>query len=242
MTALLAIGILASTCLEIATDRILARDLARVLPEFATVPGDAVFGLAPRPGIRRDIRRTELQSFANKWSIELGGSETVCVSGRLRTIDRNEVAAALEDSLSKLLGGGHDTEVLAIANHPVPEGELVFPPTTWSREGPGRIRWRGYVVSASGARYPVWAAVRVPEGEPVRAVRKAIPHDVKAGDSVDIVVRMGAARLSLSALAETSGRTGDRVTFKNRESGRRFHAVVTGPGRARIGEQSDGEN
>lgn len=234
MTLLLLVTWLGS-CVEAHGDRILARDLAAAVPALASVPGDAAFGLAPRPGIERRIRPEELRSFASRWSVVVENAEPVCVTGRLRTLDAAQAESALRAPLRALLGEDAPVEVIAVAGRPVPEGELVFPPSSWSFEAKDRIRWRGYVVSASGARYPVWAVVRADSAKVSRPVRQPTPRDIKAGDEVRVVVTVGAARLTLDALAETSGRAGERVMLKNRESGRRFAAIVAGPGEARIG-------
>lgn len=241
MTVLLVVTFLGS-CIEAHGDRILARDLAPAVPELAAVPGDAVFGLAPRPGIERRIRPEELRSFASRWSVAVGSVEPLCVIGRLRTVDAAEAGAALRAPLRALLGEDAPVEVIAVGGRAAPEGELVFPPSSWTFEAKDRIRWRGYVVSASGARYPVWAVVRADSAKISRPVRQPAPRDIKAGDEVRVVVTVGAARLTLDALAETSGRAGERVTLKNRESGRRFAAIVAGPGEARIGGTLDRTN
>jgi hypothetical protein len=242
MTALVAIALLASSCIETGGDRILARDLAGVVPEFVQIPPDVPFGLAPRPGVQRIVRPTELKAFASRWGVEVNFPDALCVTGRLRAIGNSEAESALRSPAQSILGVDTPIEVLAVSGRGVPEGELVFPPAAWSAEGRDRIRWRGYVVSASGARHPVWAVVRADRAKIARPVRQLTPREVKAGDRVGVIVRMGAARLSLEALAETSGRMGERITLKNPESGRRFSAVVTGPGQARVGEENDRKN
>jgi hypothetical protein len=242
MTVSFALFTLAAACVETREDRILARDLAQAVPQLAAVPGDAVLGLAPRPGIERIIRPAEIRSFAARWSLPVEVSEPVCVTGRLRVIEAAEAQASLRAPVAALLGDAAAVDVLAISNRPVPEGELVFPASGWTAEGKDRLRWRGYVVAASGAKYPVWAVIRAETAAIRRPVRRPTPKDVKAGDDVRVTVTVGAARLSLDALAETSGRAGERVLLKNRESGRRFAAVIVGPGQARIGGDHDRQN
>lgn len=235
MTVFLALTFLGAACVESRGDRILARDLVSAVPEFAAVPGDAALGLTPRPGVERIIRPQELRSFASRWSVTIPVTEPVCVTGRLRTVDVPQAESALRKAYDALTGEGAPLEVIAVSNRSVPDGDLIFPASAWSPEGKDRIRWRGHVVAASGAKYPVWAVVRADTSKISRPVRLPTPRDIKAGDDVHVVVTMGAARLSLDALAETSGRVGERVTLKNRESGRRFAATVAGPGEATIG-------
>lgn len=235
MLAFLVLSVLGS-CIEARGDRILARDLARAVAELHAVPGDAAFGLAPRPGVERLVRASELKAFAARWSVTIPAVEPVCVTGRLRNITAQEAEAALRAPMAALLGEGVAIDVVALSSRGVPEGDLVFPAAGWSVEAKDRLRWRGHVAAASGANYPVWVVVRADTSRIVRPVRRLAPRDIKAGDEVRVVVRMGAARLTLDALAETSGRVGERILLKNRESGRRFAAVVAGPGAARIGE------
>ena len=64
------------------------------------------------------------------------------------------------------------------------------------------------------------------------------PNDVTKGDHVVIVVSSGLARLSFDAEAETSGRRGDFVSFKNPESGKLFRARIEGPDRAGVNTPS----
>ena len=58
------------------------------------------------------------------------------------------------------------------------------------------------------------------------------PNAVTKGDRVSVLVRSGLAQLTLDAEAQTSGRAGDVVAFKNPESGKLFRARVEGPGKA----------
>jgi len=54
------------------------------------------------------------------------------------------------------------------------------------------------------------------------------PFDVKRGEVVQVEARSGPARVSLTAKAETAGRTGDLVTVRNLHSNRLFQARVAG--------------
>jgi flagella basal body P-ring formation protein FlgA len=58
------------------------------------------------------------------------------------------------------------------------------------------------------------------------------PNDVMKGDRVSVIVRSGLAQLAFDAEAESSGRRGDFVSFKNPESGKLFRARIEGPGKA----------
>lgn len=70
------------------------------------------------------------------------------------------------------------------------------------------------------AHSPIWRDALTP------------PNDVEKGDRVTVLVHSGQAELSFDAEAETSGRRGDLIAFKNPESGRLFRARIEGPGKA----------
>jgi flagella basal body P-ring formation protein FlgA len=60
------------------------------------------------------------------------------------------------------------------------------------------------------------------------------PNEVTKGDRVSVTVHSGLARLTFDAEAESSGRRGDVLPFKNPESGKLFRARVDGPGTAAL--------
>jgi flagella basal body P-ring formation protein FlgA len=60
------------------------------------------------------------------------------------------------------------------------------------------------------------------------------PNDIAKGDQVTVTVRSGQAQLSFGAEAETSGRRGDLIAFKNPDSGKTFRARIQGPGKAGV--------
>ena len=63
------------------------------------------------------------------------------------------------------------------------------------------------------------------------------PSDVNRGEAVEVEVQSGAARLVLTATAETSGRSGDTISVRNRESKKLFQARVSGKGKAIVQTQ-----
>jgi flagella basal body P-ring formation protein FlgA len=65
-----------------------------------------------------------------------------------------------------------------------------------------------------------------------QAVR--VPPDIIRGDVVKVDVIDGLTHLQLDARAETSGKTGDRVTLINPSGLHKFQATISGPGRAQI--------
>jgi len=71
------------------------------------------------------------------------------------------------------------------------------------------------------------------------AIRKSEldqPIDVSLGDSVEVDVAMGGARLKLTAKAQSAGSKGALVTVRNLSSGKDFKARVTGKGQVAVDE------
>jgi flagella basal body P-ring formation protein FlgA len=62
----------------------------------------------------------------------------------------------------------------------------------------------------------------------------AQPRLVEAGGTLQVEVQIGQARLSLETRAESGGRLGDRISARNPNSGKRFVATVSGPGKATV--------
>ncbi len=71
-------------------------------------------------------------------------------------------------------------------------------------------------------------------GETVRLALLALPREVQRGDTVEVEVESGAARLNFQGTAESGGRQGDRVMVKNPENGQRFAAQVEGKGKVSV--------
>ncbi len=71
-------------------------------------------------------------------------------------------------------------------------------------------------------------------GEPVYAGMLAPAVDVERGDTVQVEVSSGAARLTLAAVAESGGVVGDRILLRNPLNGGRLLARIEGPGKARV--------
>lgn len=58
--------------------------------------------------------------------------------------------------------------------------------------------------------------------------------DIERGEKVNVAVSSGSAHLRLDAIAETSGRIGERVLVKNPTSGKRFQATVESKGHVTV--------
>jgi flagella basal body P-ring formation protein FlgA len=60
------------------------------------------------------------------------------------------------------------------------------------------------------------------------------PPAVGRGEPVEVTSRSGAAKLSLSATAETAGRIGETISVRNNDSRKAFPVRVTGKGKAAV--------
>jgi flagella basal body P-ring formation protein FlgA len=150
------------TCEMINTDQITGVDLARALPVFASLPGDAVLGYSPAPGARRVFTFPELEGIAKKYGIVAPEKSKACFEWRLQTLNEGAVRAAIRESLQ---APEARVEVLAIGKAQTPLGKLVFPLSGLSAstniDPATPVTWRGEVLYHSSHKFAVWARVRV---------------------------------------------------------------------------------
>jgi flagella basal body P-ring formation protein FlgA len=71
-------------------------------------------------------------------------------------------------------------------------------------------------------------------GAAMTSAMVSAPREVFPGDNLAVSVTSGATRLTIDAKAVTGGRAGDEVLAVNRQSGKRFKAIVDGRGSAVI--------
>jgi flagella basal body P-ring formation protein FlgA len=69
----------------------------------------------------------------------------------------------------------------------------------------------------------------IPAGALISPELLEVPLDIARGEAVHVVAASGAARISFDAVAQSSGRKGDRIVLLNPESHKSFRAVVDGP-------------
>ncbi|MCE5309817.1 MAG: flagellar basal body P-ring formation chaperone FlgA [Acidobacteriales bacterium] len=69
-------------------------------------------------------------------------------------------------------------------------------------------------------------------GKAVSAAVLGQPRVVEKGDRVAVEVRTGSMKLTMDAVSETGGRSGETVVLRNPSSGKRFRARIEGKGRA----------
>jgi hypothetical protein len=204
----LILGLVATACQTIEGERITARDLGRVAPEFAALPPDTPLGYAPLPGAHRDLTVAAIQRLAEQNGIKAKVSGPVCFEWAMRRLDRAEVVEAMRGSL-----GETQFEVSEYSLFLAPPGKVVFPVA-----GLGNSFWRGYVLYAGDRRFNIWAKVQV----------AAQAADVRNGERVTVVARSGGAEIKLDGQAVSAGVKGQTVLVRNLASGKTFKAEVTG--------------
>jgi len=161
---LLVLGMMAhsNSCETIRTDQILGEDLARALPAFSKMPGDAVLGLAPPPGMQRVFGFPELSRAGAKYGVAVPNNARACFEWRLQPITEDAIRAAIRETLQT---PGARVDVLTLNKTMGPAGKLVFPLSGLSASSlvdPATpVTWRGQVVYGGSRKFEVWARVRV---------------------------------------------------------------------------------
>jgi len=82
-----------------------------------------------------------------------------------------------------------------------------------------------------GERVP-WRAIA--QGSEIQLAWLRVPADIARGETVEVEVHSGSARLSFPAVADAGGHAGDLITLRNPSSGKHFKARVNGKGKALV--------
>jgi hypothetical protein len=228
---------LTAACLPLATDRILASDLARANPAFASVEGTREIGPAPLAGVRRVLAAEEVVRIAKRMGVGIEEpAADICFERAAESLS----AARLQPALAQALGMKNARiEVVDFSRYLIAPGTLEFARTGLSPTG----FWRGRVVFAPGRSTPVWARVAIFDqatGDPITFATTRIasaslgPKEIERGDTVRVEVHSGGVLLAFDGAAETAGRMGDTVLIKNPDNGRRFQATVAQKGKVTI--------
>lgn len=153
-------------CVQVAGERILARDLAEAAPALAALPPETDVGYAPAPGARRLVTRQELARLLERHGARAEAAAGLCVERSAQKLTREQVEAALRAALEKEKQAGMPIlrlEVLEFSRYPAPLGDLEF--TRSGLPAPPRagvpVVWRGHVRYGGNRSLPVWARVRL---------------------------------------------------------------------------------
>jgi flagella basal body P-ring formation protein FlgA len=170
-----------AACLPVESDRVLARDIAAAVPEFAKISPDELITYAPLPGVKRLLTRGELVRIGRRLGMEISAGPDLCVEYPTAPLDREMLMAALRHGLAR-----RDAEIDLIdsSQYAAPSGTLVFPREGLSvfskltAESP--VIWRGYVSFAGTKRFPIWARVRLA----VRSEQLVAAMAIRAGETL----------------------------------------------------------
>ena len=120
------------------------------------------------------------------------------------------------------------TRVVAAA--PIKAGELIQANQIRSEEGKGMPSAAAYLSRAEEAVGHI-ARRSFSEGTALTKASIGPSRDIAKGDTVQVEVRNGAARLVLEARAESAGAIGESIAVKNPTSGKIFRARIESSGR-----------
>jgi flagella basal body P-ring formation protein FlgA len=161
MTFLLPLFIAASLtgpeCHPIDSTSVVARDIAPLVPAFAQLPGDFLFGYVQESGAPRIFHAADLERIARTRGLDPQGLDDLCFARRTFVPQPEQIAGAMRKELGI---ADAKIEILDSNLHAVPTGNLVFPRGTAQSNGP-EVNWRGYVESGDGAKFPVSVRARI---------------------------------------------------------------------------------
>jgi flagella basal body P-ring formation protein FlgA len=150
------------SCEAIANDRILGEDLAKALPDFSKMPGDAVIGYSPVPGARRVFNSGELQRIGAPYGIQVEANATACFEWSVQPLTEDVIRAAIRDTLQSQAAR---IDVLSVSRSQAPVGKVSFPLSgilASTITGPDTpVTWRGEVLYHGSRTFSIWARVRI---------------------------------------------------------------------------------
>ncbi|MEN6606710.1 MAG: flagellar basal body P-ring formation chaperone FlgA [Bryobacteraceae bacterium] len=190
MVPLLSVA-LATGCIAVEGDRLLAGDLAKADPAFGPVAPDTALAYAPAPGVKRILRRAELGRLAASHALTSSPSHDICVERSMLPLEQARVTEAMRRSLSRL---DAVIEIVDMTHAQVPKGTIEFPLGSLSQppatDPKAPVVWRGYVRYAGRRRFPIFARVKItvpakrliaitslPAGKPILADQFRVESD-----------------------------------------------------------------
>lgn len=155
---LMAISSPPAGCLAIDTETVLARDIAAIVPAFATVPGDSLLGFVATSGAPRIFKGIELERLAKNRGVEVTGLPDLCVARRTFIPQPEQIREAMSAGLGI---PSAKIEVLSSSDRAVPSGQLIFPRNGIQPGLNNEVVWAGFVHSGENGKFPVWAHARI---------------------------------------------------------------------------------
>jgi flagella basal body P-ring formation protein FlgA len=150
------------SCVMLSGDHIVGQDLAKAIPAFSMMPGDAVIGYSPAPGARRIFAFPELQRLGAQYGVPVARDSEACFEWKLQPLTKDMVRAAVLETLQMPAAR---VEVEAISKPEVPVGKVVFPLSGLSAatttDPSTSVTWRGEIAYPSSRKFSIWARVKV---------------------------------------------------------------------------------
>jgi len=179
----LAMNLPNTACTPVFDNRLVAADLARAVPEFASAPPDVEIGFAPAPGARRVIHIGELRRFAARFGVQLTSNREACFEWKIVPVSSDAAIIAMKDAL-KLPDAR--IELLEMKKRDAPGGTVEFPLSGLipaAERNSGLAFWRGYVRYGEGRRFDLLARVRIsaPTDRVIAATAIAVGHPIEPG-------------------------------------------------------------
>lgn len=147
-------------CRHLHKDRIVAEDMADLLPAFQILSPETLLANAPVPGSRRVFHAPEILALARHYSIDLPGAPDICFEWAMAPLDRKQVMDAMRAALQM---PDVRIELAELSTNLVPPGRLEFTyqhlgtPASSDQQVP--VLWRGDVIYGANRRYAIWARV-----------------------------------------------------------------------------------
>jgi flagella basal body P-ring formation protein FlgA len=195
---------LSAGCIGVSGGNLVASDLAKADPAFATLDPSLVFAYAPAPGSQRLVDASELEKWASEHGLQHLKTASACFERTAQELEPADVTAAIRNTLGEGLGRLR-IDVVEICPCKVPKGKLDFtlagasiPPVTHPEAA---VLWRGQLIDPDGRSYPVWTRVRVVASVAVvRATRNLHQQHTLTAEDLEIA-RIDTSPLDFSTAA-----------------------------------------
>lgn len=226
-------GSIPSVCVERAARSIEMSELREVLTTVLTLPAAHLtildFSRQPVPAGHMEFSLSSLSK-----PPENAPSAPVIWRGRLVYEGQRSVPIWAKISLT-------EERPALIATEQIAAGAIIRPGQLEVRQTPRFPFWSpplDLISQAAGktARRTILA------GQTIVASVLAESDDVASGETVRVEVVDGQAMLTLDAIAESSGRKGDRVTLRNPSSGKTFRGIVEDKGKVIVRSSAGDES
>lgn len=201
---------MSAACIDVIGQDLLASDLAKADPAFASLDPGIVFSYAPALGASKFVSGAELEQWAAKHGLQVK-PVSACFARATQLLEPADVAAAVVKAITPDLEN-LQVDVVEVCPCKLPNGQLQFvsdgasTPTVTHPEAP--VFWRGQLIDAQGRSYPVWARVRALASIPVvRAAKGLRQQHIVTREDLELT-RIQASPLGLSPAAGIQGYVG----------------------------------